>query len=207
MALLDELFSARTQRPEASSLDRKQQKVVDSSRPSGGARCVVATLSYMGLPETARADLLVLLEPVGKVRLGMKTQFGGDRLDREVRFAQASPGMRDAPVVEIPGRGVMKERIKKPVEMGDGDTGFPGDALPVQRSFEWPRIEQPQGALDALVGNSEPRGDRAFGDHGIDESLDPVIEPVFQSDIDMEVGHRIWQGVSGVRQMISHEAE
>ena len=86
----------------------------------------------MGLPETSRADLLVLLEPVGKVRLGMKAEFGGDRLDREVRFAQASPGVRDAPVVEIPGRRVMKECVKKPVEMGEGD--FPHQLV---ESFLW----------------------------------------------------------------------
>ena len=92
----------------------------------------------MSLPETPRARPLVLLEPMGKVRLGMKAQRGRDRLDGDLRFAKAPPGVRDATAVEITAGRALKLSAKKPGEMRDCDASLMRDALPIQRHFERP---------------------------------------------------------------------
>ena len=85
----------------------------------------------MGLPETPRAGLFVLLEPVREVGLGMEAQPGRDRLDRDFRCAEALFGVSDAPSIEITAGSEMKLCIKKPVELRDSDACFASDELAI----------------------------------------------------------------------------
>ena len=73
-----------------------------------------------------------------KMRLGMKSQLGRDRLDRWLGYAEAAAGVRDATAVEITARCTLELSIKKPGEMRDRDTGLVREAIPIQRQVERP---------------------------------------------------------------------